>query len=209
MSGVKKICMMANMAEEEKIILPEGYVECEFLSANGYSRLKTPHPGDGVIVESILQGNNTTTSYKVPFSVYKNQGGYSVYHYAKGWTLGSSLGYLPYTSEIVRIRITFANQQASLSMNNSLDGKYSEPQVRTGNSSYIPHNLYIFGADTNSNAFHGCIYWVKVYDLKNNLLSHYIPAYRLSDNKPGMYDVIREEFLTNVGTSEFSYRFKQ
>lgn len=33
---------------------------------------------------------------------------------------------------------------------------------------------------------------------------NYIPCYRKSDNKPGMYDIVTGAFLTNAGTGEFS-----
>ena len=208
MSALKKILMMANQAEEENL-LPEGYAECECLQSEGNCRLKTPHPGDGIVVESILQGVSHGSSYTVPFSVYKSQGGFSVYHYDKGWTLGSTIGFLPFYFEKVEMRLTFSSKAVSLSMNNTLNGCYSEkPQSRIGTNSYVPHNLYIFGSDTNANSFKGSIFSVKVYDLNGNMLSHYVPVLHLADATPGMYDLIREEFLTNVGTGKFTYKLK-
>jgi len=37
----------------------------------------------------------------------------------------------------------------------------------------------------------------------NGLVRNFIPAERLSDNKPGMYDVVNNQFYTNAGTGEF------
>jgi len=40
--------------------------------------------------------------------------------------------------------------------------------------------------------------------LENNILKFYlIPCYRISDNKPGMYDLVNGAFYTNAGTGEF------
>ena len=42
--------------------------------------------------------------------------------------------------------------------------------------------------------------------IKNGVLTNnYIPALRESDNKPGLYDDVTGEFLTNAGTGEFGY----
>ena len=35
------------------------------------------------------------------------------------------------------------------------------------------------------------------------LVRHFIPCYRISDDKPGMYDIVNDVFYTNVGTGEF------
>lgn len=52
-------------------------------------------------------------------------------------------------------------------------------------------------------------YDMYVYDFKlyegDNLVRHYIPCVRKSDNKPGLYDLIGRQFYTNSGTGEFLY----
>lgn len=44
--------------------------------------------------------------------------------------------------------------------------------------------------------------WIKFFDLSNNLLSHYFPVVRVSDNRIGMYDIVEQTFYT---TSTASY----
>lgn len=46
-----------------------------------------------------------------------------------------------------------------------------------------------------------CKMWDGSYD---NLIRDYVPCYRKSDNEAGMYDIVSNEFLTNVGTGEFA-----
>ena len=44
------------------------------------------------------------------------------------------------------------------------------------------------------------------YFKENNVtIREFIPALRLSDNKPGLYDTINNQFYTNAGSGEFSY----
>lgn len=49
------------------------------------------------------------------------------------------------------------------------------------------------------------IYYFKIYDDKNIILN-LIPALRIADLKPGMYDLVTGQFFTNKGTGEFIYR---
>jgi len=48
------------------------------------------------------------------------------------------------------------------------------------------------------------MYSGQIYDAAD-LAHDYIPAMRISDNKPGLYDDVTGEFLTNAGTGEFEY----
>lgn len=54
--------------------------------------------------------------------------------------------------------------------------------------------------------------YIKFFDLNGNLVSHYIPVVRTSDNRIGMYDVVEKEFYTpqnatvaTVGASGYYY----
>lgn len=211
MSALKKILMMANQAEEENL-LPEGYVECECLVFDGYTGIMTPHiitdpDNEGLIVEAILQARSHGDSFGVAFDVYKKAPGNSLLHYDEGWSLGSSLEPAPYSFEKVQIYIQFAYFSCALMMNDTLDGNYTYySQGRGPRIGY--HNLYIGIGYDGSNCFKGDIYDVKVYDLNSVLLSHYIPALRTADGKAGMYDIIRNEFLTSITRQNFSFRLK-
>lgn len=55
---------------------------------------------------------------------------------------------------------------------------------------------------TVSNAYYGSLYSLKVS--KNSvLLADYVPCYRKSDNKPGMYDLVTEKFYASETTTDF------
>lgn len=46
------------------------------------------------------------------------------------------------------------------------------------------------------------IYYAKIYD-NGTLTCELVPCYRKSDNKPGFFDVINEDFYINLGTDDF------
>ena len=68
-----------------------------------------------------------------------------------------------------------------------------------------PKTLALFGLN-GPNGFHSGPK-IKVYSciLKNNDTPqrNFIPCYRKSDTKPGMYDLVTKTFFTNAGTGEF------
>lgn len=47
------------------------------------------------------------------------------------------------------------------------------------------------------------IYYFKFYR-NNNLIGDFVPCYRKSDTKPGMFDLVTGEFFVNQGTGEFN-----
>ena len=53
-----------------------------------------------------------------------------------------------------------------------------------------------------TNILVGKVYYYEVYS-KGILIAQLIPCYRKSDNKPGMYDLVNNQFYTNAGTGEF------
>ena len=46
------------------------------------------------------------------------------------------------------------------------------------------------------------IYYQKIWN-NDVLIRNFIPCYRKSDDKPGMYDTVNDTFYTNAGTGEF------
>lgn len=48
----------------------------------------------------------------------------------------------------------------------------------------------------------GFLYFINIYE-NGELVESFVPCYRKSDSKPGMYDIISNTFITNDGTDEF------
>ena len=65
--------------------------------------------------------------------------------------------------------------------------------------------LYIFNRNTISGdnyKHNGKCYYSKIYN-NNVLIQHLIPCYRKSDAVIGMYDIINNTFIINIGTGTF------
>ena len=66
-------------------------------------------------------------------------------------------------------------------------------------------NFYLFARNKNGTVSNYCkskmtkaMFWIN-----NELIKNFIPCYRKSDNKPGLYDLVNNEFYTNQGTGNF------
>lgn len=59
------------------------------------------------------------------------------------------------------------------------------------------------GPETGGNKLQGKIYYCKIWN-NNTLVRDFIPCYRKSDNKPGMFDMVNKVFYTNVGSNDFT-----
>lgn len=67
--------------------------------------------------------------------------------------------------------------------------------------------VYLFHGDSNystykTSYFKGRIYSAKYY-LNGTIAYDLIPCIRISDSKPGMYDLVGRQFYVNTGTGEF------
>ena len=102
------------------------------------------------------------------------------------------------------VRVEYANQTEKL----FVDGAQIESKSWSAyDGSDVKLALFRLG-DINNGWFtgtiaQGTIYGYKVW--KNNILvSECVPCVRNSDNVAGVYDVIREQFITNVGSGVFT-----
>lgn len=69
--------------------------------------------------------------------------------------------------------------------------------------------LYLFACNSGSNSVYTRLSYCNFYSMSiyegSELTHHYIPCYRVSDHKGGVYDLSTSSFLPNVGSSEFSF----
>lgn len=103
------------------------------------------------------------------------------------------------------VRIAYANQTATLTVNGSQAeskswASYSGANVKLGVLRMGDTNNGWF----NGGAVSGTIYGYKVWK-NNSLVSECVPCVRNSDGAAGMYDVIREQFVTNAGSGAFKF----
>lgn len=97
-------------------------------------------------------------------------------------------------------------EKSKLQINNASNGAVSD--VRTGQSEYkMDSNLYLFAQNYNGAARFGTeriIAEFKYYDKTDTLICDLIPCVRKSDGQVGMYDKVRKQFFTSVGTASFT-----
>ena len=68
-----------------------------------------------------------------------------------------------------------------------------------GQLAQTERNLTFFRSPTWGDGFQGKMYYCKIYD-NDVLVRDFIPAVRDSDGKAGLYDLVTNQFYTNVGT---------
>ena len=68
--------------------------------------------------------------------------------------------------------------------------------------------LYIFNCNqegtATSSGFIGNLYRLTIKE-NDVIVRDYIPCYRKSDSKPGLYDIVNKQFYTNASSGEFSF----
>lgn len=103
------------------------------------------------------------------------------------------------------VRVEYANQTEKL----FVDGAQIESKSWSAyNGANVKLGILRLG-DVNNGWFNGTIAQGTIYGYKvwknNILVSECIPCVRNSDNVAGVYDVIREQFITNAGSGAFKF----
>ena len=209
MSSLKKLIMMANQGSDSSS-LPEEYVQLEYLENTGTQYIDTGFiPRDEAWVEIDAQ---------------KTSGTDAQLFYAPNTTVGSST---------VRFQTNlYITNQVYIRYGNSETSKYVVNTNYERHSYRIDHtNCYIDGINvlahgntasldgyTKSTAlfssiktdgslnipFRGRVFGAK-FGIGSMCSLNLIPALRIADTKPGMYDLVSGQFFVNQGTGEFSY----
>lgn len=209
---------MANIKHYTKIpILPEEYVECEYIEGTGTQWIDTEYRvttsnRNNIRIEML--GNFGTSSsdsgkWSLDGSAYPQilcyigiaPTGVVAYGlnddikttYVENDRSGKHLYIVDYKNGVVK-----RDEYIITSFTNKSFGNYS-----------TPHNLYIYGWSTNRGwSINAKKYSFKIFD-DDTAVRNLIPAIRKSDNKPGMYDLVTGKFFTNQGTGEFLYKIAE
>ena len=108
-------------------------------------------------------------------------------------TFSISTGKLDYVVTIKKGGLTIYNAQNNTTVKNTTQGAYT-----------MTNNLHLMGQ--NYNGTNRCAGWRRVYyfryfDKNNTLICDLVPCYRKADGVIGMYDLVRQQFLTNQAKS--------
>ena len=185
--------MLMMLTEEQG--LPDGFLQVEYLTSTSGAYFDLPKvsfdANDSIRTQIKFRYlGSKTNNFFVAGDGNKKGGVQYEYGYNNGWWWRSG---------------NFANDTIS-------DNITSET---TKNSVIEVDWSHIYGSSTNNFVFRlfqrsgfsvetedRSIYYLKFYK-NNELLHNLIPCIRISDSKPGMYDLVGRQFYTNAGTGEF------
>lgn len=178
--------------------LPQGYQEVEYIESSGTQYIDTGfvvNKSDNYVLE--IDG-----LFPSQAQTYQGCNGYMQFFVSSKYGISNESSISVGNRDTVRI--AYANQTATLTVNGSQAeskswASYSGADVKLGVLRMgDPNNGWFSGG-----AASGTIYGYKVW--KNNILvSECVPCVRNSDNVAGVYDVIREQFITNAGSGIFA-----
>ena len=207
--SIKRLC-------NNKPLLPAEYQPVEYIEASGTQRINT-----GVSISSSLEthivaqmtapnyfgslagGRNARSSNGryIPFGIGDSN------DYRLRCCYGSYDLYINSPRASTVLEIIYNDVSHKMYVNGSQVANFGSANF----SDNSPVTLCLFtlnGYDGNgSYNFHGAgkIWSVTLYNNSTgDKLGDFIPCYRKSDNKPGMYDLVTTTFFTNIGTGEFT-----
>lgn len=185
-------------------VLPREYQEVEYIEGTSNQYIDTgfkPNQDTRVEMELISTANNTnfifgarTTSITNSFTFLNLNTAFRTDYYNVGNGLNRTRGkrYLVDKNKNVT---TVTDVETSSTATVTATYRTVTPDI----------NAYLFSCHSSdavlTNAYMQ-LYWCKIYD-NGTLVRNYIPCYRISDNKIGLYDLVNSEFYVNSGTSEF------
>lgn len=201
---------MANQIDD-KPLLPNEYRQLEYLEFTGTQWIDTritPILSDEIECECIIKefsstratlfisGFNDVKWTYSPFKIVDNSITAS-YKYFEG---GAARSFTVFNHSKDMLNIIKFKNDGQISFN------YVEYFVtpNTFNDIVLSTPLYI-GRGSSAPFFIGTIGKFKLMDRNGELKLNLIPALRKSDSKPGMYDLVTDQFFTNQGTGEFGY----
>ena len=207
----QKIAAIEGGGGSSSSILPNGYKEVEFLQADGSQYIITDYYPTGYtqIIANLYARVNSRYIYGV-----RNSNDTASFTFMTGSSANCRYGSLTvYSRDESYIYIyhgyNSTNSNAGLVIYNNTTGTialntdYTSTQEFT---SALP--LYIFNCNqegaATSGGFTGNIYRLIIKE-NGVIVRDFIPCYRKSDSKPGLYDIVNKQFYTNAGGGEFSF----
>ena len=177
--------------------LPEEYQQVEYLESDGNQCINT-----GLVVTSSNGASYDFEAQVVPNSFPSGD----VYYTVAGvnsntqlaWKAGgkacignaTSSGTFFTVGKMAKITAKFSSSAQTYYVDGTSTGLSRAINTDT--------NIYLFGINVSGYNMKGKLQYAKF-----GASAFFIPCYRKSDMKPGMYDVVRSTFYTNAGSGEF------
>lgn len=171
--------------------LNNDYQRLEYLESNGTQYINTE-------VYPVSGKHTAMVNYMMTKAVKsREQWAFGQWYYSAGWRCGGA-----------------TNSYSTHTKNTSCGFTYTNGGVGTkvlGMSTNCPITsefpMFLFAQQSAGNAEYVDASYFRIYECRiwenQNLIRDFIPCYRKSDSKPGMYDIINDVFYVNQGTGEF------
>lgn len=195
-----------NLVAGPKRYMPKEYEKLEYIEGTGTQYINTnfnPSNNTRVVTELMPTTNDNAMGF---FGAYPNND-FTTNSYGLYYSSSSGLAYSNFKSDssFNRSKIEYGKKHFVDKNKNLLyiDNELVLTHTSATFQSTIP--LHIFKLNFNSNPRYAKL---RVYDFKiyenDDLVRHFIPAKRKSDNVIGMYDMVSGQFFTNAGTGSFT-----
>ena len=200
---IKRMCNSATP------ILPAEYQQVEYLQSSGTQYIDTgvllSDNYERVEIKLNVTSANNKSRYFSSWSDGLNRGSIVTYG-----TSTNPLGSVYVGSTGYSITNTATNTDYTIDLtadNGTLTGSYCGINVNKSynNSVVTNYKIGLFCEFSNLGVGGQCyakIYYFRLHTSRG-LARDFVPCYRKSDSKPGMYDLVTDTFFTNAGTGEF------
>lgn len=196
--------------------LPGNYQAVEYLQSTGTQYIDTGFRFDNYWkyeIEASLDDVNNNQMWGMKYWYEHSIYAYNNKYWAKGdQYVPSQNGVDTNISCTTKCKFTFdsVNKTCDITGDN-IDQHYTWPSISPLSSifKFVLFACWTSWSDELDTYGQGKIYRFKLYqaisgDSSRELVADMIPCYRKSDDKPGMYDLVRQIFITNSGTGEFT-----
>ena len=199
-------------SNEKQIIaktLPSEYQQVEYIESTGTQYIDTgviPDSNTGFYLDFKLLDSIDNNGKRLLGSSYRNYGQWGgIMISSWNWSIGGQMNYMKrnvsYNPGLVtntRMELNFINGHYQTSTGANIE-------LQSDSLGDLYGSIYLLNVNTDmfsQNGSSAIIYSAKILDGSNEI-RNFVPCYRKSDNKPGLYDLVNNEFYTNQGTGDF------
>lgn len=180
--------------------LPSGYTEVEYLESTGTQYIDTgvDNNTNSIKLYTTIQVTVPASASAYALGYYtNNQGQFFLYRSGTVWQWAWRCSYLNSTG----VFDTNKHSHIFYVENNIAYYKLDGQIVSQHSTDRAGGRIYIAGNKHNQSTVRT---FTAAIDDGNTVKRNFVPCYRNSDNKPGMYDTMTGTFYTNAGSGEFS-----
>lgn len=186
--------------------LPEEYQQVEWIESIGSQYINTgynPNNNTRVLTEFMPIGNKNRSGF---FGSYQNAD-FTTNTFGLYYSSTTTLAYSNFCSDSSFTRDTYLIHDVKHLVDKNkniltIDGTTVIAHTNTTFQSTAPLYIFALNKDEDRRYSNTRMWYFKIYD-DETIVRNFIPCYRKSDMKPGMYDTVDGVFYTNAGSDEF------